>query len=129
METLAPVNLDARAMRRVVEREGGCVVWGGAAGEEKVAQDPTIRNPFDGGYVQTRAKFTRIPDKWHIGYRPLTATEKGNLQTFEKSVGIGADSFSHPDLSGKTVRFLGPVIYRRYANSLLWTAEMDLEEV
>jgi thymidine phosphorylase len=31
METLAPVNLDARAMRRVVEREGGCVVWGGAA--------------------------------------------------------------------------------------------------
>ena len=30
METLAPVNLDLAAMRRVVEREGGCVVWGGA---------------------------------------------------------------------------------------------------
>jgi thymidine phosphorylase len=30
METLAPVVLDARAMRRVVEREGGCIVWGGA---------------------------------------------------------------------------------------------------
>ena len=30
METLAPVNLDIPAMRRVVEREGGCVVWGGA---------------------------------------------------------------------------------------------------
>lgn len=30
METLAPVDLDLRAMRRVVEREGGCVVWGGA---------------------------------------------------------------------------------------------------
>jgi thymidine phosphorylase len=31
MEVLAPVDLDAAAMRRVVEREGGCIVWGGAA--------------------------------------------------------------------------------------------------
>ena len=30
METLAPINLDIAAMRRVVEREGGCIVWGGA---------------------------------------------------------------------------------------------------
>lgn len=30
METLAPVDLDIPAMRRVVEREGGCLVWGGA---------------------------------------------------------------------------------------------------
>jgi len=30
METLAPVNLDVSAMRAVVEREGGCIVWGGA---------------------------------------------------------------------------------------------------
>jgi thymidine phosphorylase len=30
METLAPVDLDVAALRRVVEREGGCIVWGGA---------------------------------------------------------------------------------------------------
>lgn len=30
METLAPVELDLAAMRRVVDREGGCIVWGGA---------------------------------------------------------------------------------------------------
>lgn len=30
METLAPVDLDLASMRRVVEREGGCVVWGGS---------------------------------------------------------------------------------------------------
>ncbi len=30
METLAPVDLDLADLRRVVEREGGCVVWGGA---------------------------------------------------------------------------------------------------
>jgi thymidine phosphorylase len=32
METLAPVDLDATAIRRVVEREGACIVWGGALG-------------------------------------------------------------------------------------------------
>ena len=31
MEALAPVELDTAAMRRVVEREGGCLVWGGRA--------------------------------------------------------------------------------------------------
>lgn len=30
METLAPVDLDLPAMRRVVESVGGCIVWGGA---------------------------------------------------------------------------------------------------
>ncbi len=30
METLAPVALDLAQMRSVVEREGGCIVWGGA---------------------------------------------------------------------------------------------------
>jgi thymidine phosphorylase len=30
METLAPVNLDIADIHRVVEREGGCIAWGGA---------------------------------------------------------------------------------------------------
>lgn len=30
METLAPVDLDLPAIRRVVSAEGGCIVWGGA---------------------------------------------------------------------------------------------------
>jgi thymidine phosphorylase len=30
METLAPVDLSLEAMRRVVEHEGACIVWGGA---------------------------------------------------------------------------------------------------
>ncbi len=32
METLAPVTLSIEQMRRVVEREQGCVVWGGSVG-------------------------------------------------------------------------------------------------
>ena len=30
MEVLAPVSHDMASMRRIVEREGGCIVWGGA---------------------------------------------------------------------------------------------------
>ena len=32
METLAPVDLNVAAMRRVVEQEGACIVWGGSVG-------------------------------------------------------------------------------------------------
>ncbi|MHB8493190.1 MAG: thymidine phosphorylase family protein [Casimicrobiaceae bacterium] len=32
MEVLAPVALDREAMQRVVEREGGCIVWGASVG-------------------------------------------------------------------------------------------------
>lgn len=30
METLAPIDLDDKAIRAVVEKEGGCIAWGGA---------------------------------------------------------------------------------------------------
>jgi thymidine phosphorylase len=42
METLAPVTLDVVAMRRVVEREGGCIAWGGAM-QLSPADDVLIR--------------------------------------------------------------------------------------
>jgi len=48
METLAPVTLDIAHMRRVVEREGGCIVWGGAV-QLSPADDVLIRvaRPLD----------------------------------------------------------------------------------
>jgi thymidine phosphorylase len=42
METLAPVNLSLAATQRVVDREGGCVVWGGSVGLSP-ADDVLIR--------------------------------------------------------------------------------------
>jgi thymidine phosphorylase len=42
METLAPVNLSLDHMRRVVESEGGCIVWGGSVGLSP-ADDALIR--------------------------------------------------------------------------------------
>jgi thymidine phosphorylase len=48
METLAPVALDRDALQRVVDREGGCIVWGGAANLSP-ADDVMIRveRPLD----------------------------------------------------------------------------------
>ena len=48
METVTRVDLDLPAMRRVVEREGGCVVWGGAV-RLSPADDVIIRveRPLD----------------------------------------------------------------------------------
>ena len=48
MEVMAPVMLDLAAMRRVVEQEGGCIVWGGNAGLSP-ADDVLIRieRPLD----------------------------------------------------------------------------------
>lgn len=42
METLAPVNLELATLRRVVEREGGCIAWGGSA-QLSPADDILIR--------------------------------------------------------------------------------------
>lgn len=42
METLAPVNLPIADIRKVVEREGGCVVWGGSM-QLSPADDVMIR--------------------------------------------------------------------------------------
>lgn len=42
METLAPVELDAEAIRRVVETEGGCIAWGGGV-QLSPADDILIR--------------------------------------------------------------------------------------
>jgi thymidine phosphorylase len=48
METLAPVDLDVAAMRRIVEREGGFIAWGGVA-RLSPADDMLIRveRPLD----------------------------------------------------------------------------------
>ena len=42
MEVLAPVDLSLRDMRRVVEKEGGCIVWGGSV-HLSPADDALIR--------------------------------------------------------------------------------------
>jgi thymidine phosphorylase len=49
MEVIAPVDLSAEHMRRVVEQEGGCIVWGGGHVNLSPADDLLIRveQPLD----------------------------------------------------------------------------------
>ncbi|MGA4814842.1 hypothetical protein ACPA9J_03525 [Pseudomonas aeruginosa] len=48
MEVLAPVNLDVRSMRRVVERTGGCIVWGGSGTAQPRRRHPHPRRAAAG---------------------------------------------------------------------------------
>ena len=78
METLCPVDLDIAAMRRVVEREGGCVVWGGAIRLSPV-DDLLIRvaKPLDidsdGQLVASILSKKAAAGATHVGYPHLPA--------------------------------------------------------
>lgn len=110
---------------------------------ETVGQDPTIRTPFEGGYQQTMARFTRIPEQWTVVYPLLTRSDKELIKTFERdTVKIGAESFNwtNPDTNEiKEVRFAEPVTYEPFKtgeNAIFdsggvqrWRVTMVLEEV
>lgn len=98
------------------------------------AHDPTIRSESDGGYVKSRARFTRLPEKWNICYTWLSQANKNTIKDFEEARLIGSESFTwtNPeDGISYTVRFLGLVRYTPHAstNYLWWTVEFELEEV
>lgn len=100
--------------------------------EEGAAGDPTIRTPYEAGYGQTKPRFTRITWKWSVAYAGLTQTDKDALVVFEKTVKIGADSWTWTDpktSAQSTVRLLGPVKYRYHQSDAFWSAEFSIEEV
>jgi hypothetical protein len=101
--------------------------------EETLSVDPTIRSPVEAGYVQTRAKFTRIPKKWHIFYPLILDTDKVSLESFQDTVKVGADKFywiNDKDLVTYEVRLLSPMVFNIHPqSSIYWTATFDLEQV
>ncbi len=102
--------------------------------DDTMAHDPTIRSLSDGGYVQSRARFTRITRKWTVRYSGLSKTNKDTIHTFENARLGGSENFtfSRPDYStAVNVRFLGPVRYVPWANTnfLQWDVEFILEQV
>ncbi len=100
--------------------------------QQSRAYDPTIRAKSEGGYVKTRARYTRAPKKFTAIYNYLTSTEKASLETFEDTVGVGADAFtwSDPDAVSHTVRLAEAIIFTRVTQGTgRWKAEMTLEEV
>lgn len=102
--------------------------------DDTMAHDPAIRGLSEGGYVTSRARFTRIPRKWPLKYDWLTTANKDTLKAFEVAMVGGSESFTwtNPaDSTSYTVRFLGVARYtpHEHINFLRWMMEFVLEEV
>lgn len=103
--------------------------------EDTIAHDPTIRSRSEGGYVTTRARFTRIPRKWTIKYDWVTKANKNTIKTFEDDTVVGGSAnfdWLNPENSATyDVRFLGLIRYAPHpdTNFLWWIIEFELEEV
>lgn len=108
----------------------------------RMAHDPTIRSRSAGGYVTSRAGFTRIPRAWTVKYDWMTKANKNTIKAFEDGnagstpVGVtgGSDSFTwtNPeDSTDYTVRFLGLIEYTPHdkTNFLWWMVDFILEQV
>jgi len=102
--------------------------------DDTMAHDPAIRSLSEGGYVKSRARFTRISRRWTIRYDWMSQANKDTLKTFEDARGAGAEDFTwtNPENdTNYTVRFLELVRYVAHPNTnfLWWIVEFILEEV
>lgn len=113
--------------------------------DSTLAHDPTIRSISEGGYVTTRARFTRMVERWNVRYEWMSniartgdpdsgQKNKDTLAAFEKARKAGAELFTwtNPvDDTAYVVRFLEPMHYTPHAgtNFLWWTVEFILEQV
>ena len=52
--------------------------------EDNLRVDPTIRSPKEGGYVVTRARFTRMPRKFRVYYDGITTANKDLIKTHQE---------------------------------------------
>ncbi len=102
--------------------------------ENELAINPTIRKGIDGGYVRTRARFTRLTQGWSIRYSGVSKANKNSIKDHVAAQLVGSNSFSwlNPDDSvAYVVRYLGLPKYTPWPNTnfLQYNIEFALEEV
>jgi len=93
--------------------------------------DSVLRSPMDGGYVQTRQRYTRIRKLWDVSYSALTTVDKVTLEAFVTTVGGGAHQFTwtNPqDGNSYEVRF-NPIPSFSYTSYDRWNVTFSLEQV
>ncbi len=74
--------------------------------------DPTLRSKSEDGLIVTRRRHTRLPWQWWFVYRELPEADLATLDTYQGTVGVGADAFQWTDpVSGTTYvcRFAEPI--------------------
>jgi len=73
-----------------------------------------------------------MPRRWKFSYRDLSQADKATLETFEKTVAYGGDSFTwlNPtDNLTYTVRFSNLIQFRiEPENPMTWQADIELAE-
>lgn len=99
-------------------------------------EDPSDRTKMEGGYVQTRRKFTRRPRKtFTFSYTELPDADKILLENFFESVGGGCDifQFTSPQGTAFDVRFSKAIDFKfmgvGVSRLFIWSAQVSLEEV
>jgi len=94
-------------------------------------EDSVIRSEFDGGYVQTRARYSRVRKTWQVVYTALNTANKLLVSAFVNTVQCGADNFTWVDPVTSTsydVRFLAPPVFN-YVSYNRWDVKFTLEQV
>jgi len=98
--------------------------------EEGFSYDFTITSDKEGGYRETRARFTRNPpDKYKVVYPALSTADKITLRNYERQMLGGATAFNwtNPDDAiTYEVRFLEPTKYSSVKENR-WKIEITLE--
>ena len=95
-----------------------------------------VRNKFEAGYVQSRAKHTRKRKKFSLTWGAMLNNELfgtgGVIDHFDANQG-GSFSWTHPDPNAGgtfTVRYSDDEIkYKRVGNNPTWKVTINLEEV
>lgn len=98
-------------------------------------EDPAIKSDMEGGYVFSRARFTRAPRRtWTSGFTYISAASKAQLVTFWTTVMGGSVIFqwkNPSDLVDYQVRFSDPLkfTYVGAGTNQRWDVTFKVEEV
>jgi len=110
--------------------EGSLTILAGLPIVER-RENSVLRSKFEGGYVQTRPRFTRARRVWQITYNQLSSANKILIDNFIDTVLGGADSFTwtNPQNSTSyTVRFKDNPTFS-YTSYNRWNVNFTLEQV
>lgn len=93
----------------------------------------TVRTPFEAGYVQTRARFTKSRRSFSLVWTFMSVADRDILvQFYEETVKGGAESFdwTHPtDGTSYEVRFKADSLAFQTIAKDLFSVSCELEEV
>lgn len=96
-------------------------------------EDAILRSPSDGGYVQTRPRYTRVRRNWGVNYLHLPDADVTLLRSFEiTTLRNGADLFTwtHPlSATAYTVQLTAPIKFGRKVAGGVATVSFGLKEV